>query len=130
MGGTSSAADELDWRYPLRQGITEHERRRARALLGPGERLLAAARGQDPHGPILWIVTQRRLVIVTHDEFEENVRDLRHQAVVRVDRRPCATGWQLHVAGDGRHFTVEGVDGEKAAQLVAVLRARAGLKDD
>jgi hypothetical protein len=126
-----ASADDLAWHRPDRHGITEYERRRSRELLASDERLLLDARGRDATGPILWLITTRRLVIVTHEQFDENVRDLGLRQILRVDRQRDWSGWTVHVAaGDGRHETITGLDGERGVALEQLVRARAGLCDD
>jgi hypothetical protein len=127
----SAAADDFGWHRPDRHGITEYERRRSRELLASDEQLLLDVRGRDNDGPVLWLVTSRRLLIVTHEQFDENVRHLPLRRILRVDRQREWTGWTVRAdAGDGRHETVAGLNGDCAVSLEQMLRARAGLRDD
>ncbi|MCU0650422.1 MAG: hypothetical protein MUF00_20720 [Gemmatimonadaceae bacterium] len=123
-------ADDLVWHRPERSAITDYERRRARGLFAPDEPMLLAARGQDARHAILWIVTPRRLIIVTDEQFDENVRDLRHSAIARVEQHRTWHGASVLVAGNGHRLRLDGLDSERAAALVALLRARAGLSGD
>jgi hypothetical protein len=122
--------DDLAWYRPDRYGISDYERRRSRELLAPGERCLLDARGRDSDGPVFWVVTARRLLVVTHERFDENVQAIRLSSIVHVDRQRSWTGWMVQVAADGRRWVLDGVDAERATTLAAELRARAGLRGD
>jgi hypothetical protein len=130
LGVSTTIADDLTWHRPDRSSITDYERRRSRELFAPGEQMLLAARGSDAHHLLLWIVTPRRLIIVTDEQFDENVRDLRLHSIVHVEQHRTWHGWSVLVVGDGRRHRLDGLEGERAAQLVALLRARAGLLGD
>jgi hypothetical protein len=126
----SRVVDDLAWQRADRHGISDYERRRCRELLASDERLLLDARGRDDDGPVLWLVTARRLIMVTHECFDEDVRDIRLTRIMHVDSQRDWRGWTVHVMGDARRASLGGLDGERAQALHALLRTRAGLCHD
>ncbi len=109
--------------------LTADERLTVTAVLGPEERPLRVLRGLDARGAVLWIATNRRLIVVECERLSENpVLDMAHHAINAVTVRAGEHGASLlRVRSTGRQFVLAGADTAAADLFAGLLREKAGL---
>ncbi len=97
-------------------------------VLGPEERLLAMLPGQDACGPVTWIATTRRLIVLTQSsDPDRDVAHVYHGCVTCVDVCTDPLGTTIRVRATGRQLRLQTREAVLATQLGSLLRERAGL---
>lgn len=96
--------------------------------LGPEERLLAMLPGADERGPVTWIATSRRLIMLTEsNDPDRDIAHVCHGCVTCVDVRTDPLGTTIKVRATGRHLRLHTAEAVLATQFGSLLRERAGL---
>ncbi len=97
-------------------------------VLGPEERLLAMLPGADERGPVTWIATSRRLIMLTEsNDPDRDIAHVCHSCVTCVDVRSDPLGTTIRVRATGRHLRLHTSEAVLATQFGSLLRERAGL---
>lgn len=120
MRGTRAVGDPI---------LTADERLTVTGVLGPEEKPLRVLRGLDARGAVLWIATNRRLIVVECERAELHpVFDMAHHSINSVMVRGGEHGASLlRVRSTGRQVLLAGADTEAAEAFAVLLRDKAGL---
>jgi len=103
------------------------ERGLVQNALGPDERLLAIVHGSDARGPVTWLATNQRLVVLSQATPDDHTATIGHAAITCVEQRTDPVGTWLRVRATGQHHAISNVDASTASQFCTVLRERAGI---
>lgn len=103
------------------------ERGLVQNALGPDERLLAMLQGHDPRGPVTWLVTNCRLVMLSSARPDDAIATITNAAITCVELRTDPAGSWLRVRATGRQHTLSVADAAQGAAFCQVLRERAGI---
>lgn len=112
---------------PAARSSSRLERGLVQNALGPDERLLAIVHGSDVRGPVTWLATNVRLVVLSHATPDDHIATIGHAAITCVEQRTDPVGTWLRVRATGQHHAISNVDASTASQFCAVLRDRAGI---
>lgn len=103
------------------------ERGLVQNALGPDERLLAMLQGHDARGPVTWLVTNCRLVMLSSARPDDAIATVANSAITCVEVRTDPAGSWVRVRATGRQHTLTVADAAHATTFCHVLRERAGI---
>lgn len=96
-------------------------------VLGPEERLLAVLPGSNERGPVTWIASTRRLIVLAAAHPDQDIAHVSHAAVTCVELRTDPLGTCVRVRATGRQLSMQTMDAALATQFGSLLRERAGI---
>lgn len=96
-------------------------------VLGPEERLLAVLPGTNDRGPVTWIASTRRLIVLAAAHPDQDIAHVSHAAVTCVELRTDPLSTCVRVRATGRQLSMQTPDAALATQFGSLLRERAGI---